>query len=115
MYRLNFIIKDLQYSDTNIVGVGGHVCCRSLMQSFEDTFLELLTVENPNITFGILTLSITVPETEVFPVWAEKLQNCHLNFHAIYRSSREISISGIGSLYNLYFVTTRDVSQQMSI
>ena len=44
--------------------------CRSLLQSFEDTFLELVTVENPNITFGILTLSITVPEIQVFPVWA---------------------------------------------
>jgi len=29
-----------------------------------------VTVENPNITFGILTLSITVPEIQVFPVWA---------------------------------------------
>jgi len=36
--------------------------CRSLLQSFEDTFLELVTVENPNITVGILTLSIAVPE-----------------------------------------------------
>jgi len=26
MYRLNFIIRDLQYTDTNIAGVGGHVC-----------------------------------------------------------------------------------------
>jgi len=47
--------------------------CRSLLKSFEDTFLELVTVENPNITFGILTLSITVPEIEVFPVWAALL------------------------------------------
>jgi len=36
--------------------------CRSLLQSFEDTFLELVTVENPNITVVILTLSIAVPE-----------------------------------------------------
>jgi len=43
---------------------------RSLLQSFEDTFLELVTVENPNIKVGILTLSIAVPEIEVFPVWA---------------------------------------------
>jgi len=44
--------------------------CRSLLQSFEDTFLELVTVKNPNITFGILTLSITIPEIQVFPIWA---------------------------------------------
>jgi len=44
--------------------------CRSLLQSFEDTFLELVTVENPNITVGTLTLSIAIPEIEVFPVWA---------------------------------------------
>jgi len=44
--------------------------CRSLLQSFEDTFLELVTVENSNITVGILTLSIAVPEIQVFPVWA---------------------------------------------
>jgi len=44
--------------------------CRSLLQSFEDTFLELVTVENPNITDGILMLSIAVPEIQVFPVWA---------------------------------------------
>jgi len=40
--------------------------CRSLLQSFEDTFLELVTVENPNITVGILTLSIAVPEIQYF-------------------------------------------------
>jgi len=38
--------------------------CRSLLQSFEDTFLELVTVENSNITVGILTLSIAVPEID---------------------------------------------------
>jgi len=47
--------------------------CRSLLQSFEDTFLELMTVENPNITVGILTLSIEVPEIEVFPGWVDIL------------------------------------------
>jgi len=94
--------------------------CRSLLQSFEDTFLELVTVENPNITVGILTLSITVPEIEVFPVWAAillfpvvghfhnhlgalclnspwlKPQNCCWNFDAIYHSSRDINISALG-------------------
>jgi len=44
--------------------------CRSLLQSFEDSFLELVTVENSNITVGILMLSIAVPEIQVFPVWA---------------------------------------------
>jgi len=29
-----------------------------------------VTVENPKITFGILTLFIIVPEIQVFPVWA---------------------------------------------
>jgi len=47
--------------------------CRSLLQSFEDTFLELVTVENPNITVGILTLFIAVPDIKVFPVWASIL------------------------------------------
>ena len=44
--------------------------CRSLLQSFEDSFLELVTVENPKITVGI--------------------------FDAIYRSCRDTSISGLG-------------------
>ena len=35
--------------------------CRSLLQSFEDSLLELMTVENSNITVGISTLSIVVP------------------------------------------------------
>ena len=45
--------------------------CRSLLlQSFEDSFLELMTVENSNINVGILTLSVAIPEIQVFPVWA---------------------------------------------
>ena len=44
--------------------------CRSLLQSFEDSFLELMTVENSDITVGILTLSVAIPEIQVFPVWA---------------------------------------------
>jgi len=88
--------------------------CRSLLQSFEDTFFELVTVENPNITVVILTLSIAVPEIQVFPVWAAILlfpvvvrwrnhlwalgqfQNCRWNFDAIYHSSRDTSTSGLG-------------------
>ena len=44
--------------------------CRSLLQSFQDSFLELMTVENSNISVGILMLSIAIPEIQVFPVWA---------------------------------------------
>ena len=44
--------------------------CRSLLQSFEDSFIELKTVENSDITVGILTLSVAIPEIQVFPVWA---------------------------------------------
>jgi len=88
--------------------------CRSLLQSFEDTFLELelVTVENPTIKAGILTLSIPVPEIHLCPVsaaillfpvfgrwhnhyghfrwtrYCRKLQNCHWNFDAINISSR---------------------------
>ena len=43
---------------------------RSLLQSFEDSFLELATVENSNIAVGILTLSVAIPEIQVFPVRA---------------------------------------------
>ena len=44
--------------------------CRSLLQSFEDSFIELKTVENSDITVGILTLSVAISEIQVFPVWA---------------------------------------------
>ena len=46
--------------------------CRSLLQSFEDSLLELMTAENSNITVGILTLSVAIPEIglQIFPVWA---------------------------------------------
>jgi len=76
MYRLNFIIRDLQYTNTNIAVVGAMFAisgCRSLLQSFVDTFLELVAVKNPNITVVILTLSIIVPDIKVFPVWATTL------------------------------------------
>ena len=43
--------------------------CRSLLQSFEDSFLELMKVENSNITVGILTLSVAIPDIQVFPVF----------------------------------------------
>ena len=36
--------------------------CRSLLQSFEGTFFELVMVEKPLIVVGISTLSIIVPE-----------------------------------------------------
>jgi len=35
--------------------------CRSLLQSFENTFFELAIVENSRIIVGISTLSIVVP------------------------------------------------------
>jgi len=44
---------------------GGHIAisgCRSLSQSFEDTFFELVLVENPGFAVEISMLSITVPE-----------------------------------------------------
>ena len=67
--------------------------CRSLLQSFEDTFLELMTVENPNITVGILTLSIAVPEIQVFPVWAAILL-----FPVVGRCCKTVNIGSIGFL-----------------
>ena len=36
--------------------------CRSLLQSFEGTFFELVMVEKPLIVVGISMLSIIVPE-----------------------------------------------------
>ena len=49
----------------SISGLGDHIAtsgCRSLSQSFGDTFFEVATVENPIFAVGISTLSIIVPE-----------------------------------------------------
>jgi len=66
--------RDVQLCDVGVFPVWAAMFaisgCRLLLQSFEDTFLELVTVENPNIAVGILTLSIAVPDIQVFPVLA---------------------------------------------
>jgi len=51
--------------DMSISGLGGHIDisgCRSLSQSFGNTFFELVMVENPEIAVGISTLSVIVSE-----------------------------------------------------
>ena len=79
-----------------------------------------MTVENSNITVGILTLSVAIPDIQVFPVFGGhiaisgfrsltqslgalslnsplwKTPEISWNFDAIYRRSRDISISGLG-------------------
>ena len=59
---------------------------RSLLQSFEDSFLELMTAENSNITVGILMLSVAIPEIQVFPEYK------------YFRFGHHIAISGCRAL-----------------
>jgi len=71
--RWNFDAIYHSSRDISISGLGGHIAisnCRSLSQSFESTFFELVMVENLRIAVGILMLFIIVPEKQVLPVWA---------------------------------------------
>jgi len=60
-------IYSIYYSSRNIIPsyLGGHIVTsgsQSLSQSFGDTFIELVMVENLKIAVGISTLSMIVPE-----------------------------------------------------
>jgi len=146
MYRLNFIIKNFNIQIqilpvwAAMFAISGY---RSLLQSFEDSFLELMTAENSNITVGILTLSVAIPEIQVFPeykyfrfgrpycyfrlsvvvaiIWGHflwtrhgrKTPNCRWNFDAIYHSSRDISTSGLGG--HITISGCQSLSQSLSL
>jgi len=59
--RVNFSFYAIYCSsgDINIYDLGSHIAtsaCWSLPESFEDAFVELVTVENPRLAVGISTL-----------------------------------------------------------
>jgi len=57
------------------------------------TFFELAIVENSRIVVGISTLSILVPDIQVFPVWATILL-----FLVVGRCCKTVNIGSIGFL-----------------
>jgi len=63
--RWNFDAIYRSSRDISISGSGDHIAisgCRSLLQSSEGTFFELVMFEKPLIVVGISTLSFIVPE-----------------------------------------------------
>jgi len=62
-WNLDAIYRSSRYK--SISGLGYHIAisgCRSLLQSFEGTFFELVMVKKPIVVVKISTLSIIVPE-----------------------------------------------------
>ena len=72
-------------------GFVGHVSisrCRSLSQSLGDTLFGLVVVKNPGVAIGMSTLSILVPELQLFPVLAVMslflvVAQCHSNMSTL--------------------------------